>query len=812
MDQQQRTTATSNSVFVDSSQITSITLWAPRQRLSAPGGWTTHKAMHKPQQSDVRIWPRWSVFGLLLLASSGIGVLSGLALVYSVDLPQIDNLDRYRPISGTVLYDDEGRAFGSFALQRRMIAQYEDYPKVLYDAVLSIEDKNFEKHSGFEVWRTLIAALHNLRSGGNVQGASTLTMQLARNLFLSPERSYDRKIREIMLAVQIERHFTKPQIFTLYANQIYLGHGVYGFATAADYYFGKAVKDLTLEEAAILAALPKSPNNYSPIKNPERALRRRNLVIDSMIAAGKISIIQGAAAKKTPLHLQVHNDPDSVAPYFVEEVRQYLEKKYGTDQVHEAGLKVYTTLNLDLQKAANHAVLDGLAAYERRHGWRTHLKRVGTLSANTIPNSLPELSYSIEAGDYTYAEVTLVSSSSATLSFGPYMATLGAGDVAWTNRTLPQLLSAGDLAYIKVIGLGPDSEARVRFEENTGVQAALLAIDSANGEVKAMVGGRDFNQSKFNRATQALRQVGSSFKPYVYTAAIDQGAMPDDAILDAPVTFLTASGPYSPHNYDEKFEGTITLQHALAESRNIPAVKLAEHLGMNTVIGYARRFGIGERIPPYLPVALGAVELTLLDHTSAFSVFPNDGTRAIPHYILKVTDYDGRVLEQNFPDVQEVISQRTARTMTSMLRDVVLHGTGVAATRLKYPVAGKTGTTNDFTDAWFVGFSPSITCGVWMGFDEKKTLGNKETGAAAALPIWMDFMATALPHQGPRADFLPLSGKDLRPLARGANTVSPRRSLENGAGQSSGIEPSSVVGTSSHAANLNRSDIPAPRK
>jgi penicillin-binding protein 1A len=310
-----------------------------------------------------------------------------------------------------------------------------------------------------------------------------------------------------------------------------------------------------------------------------------------------------------------------------------------------------------------------------------------------------------------------------------------ASDVSWTNRTLPQLLSVGDLAYVKIISLGEGTDSRVRFEEDSGVQGALLAIDSASGEVKAMVGGRNFNKSKFNRATQALRQVGSSFKPYVYTAAIDQGATPEDAILDEPVTFRTDSGHYSPHNYDNKFEGTITLLHALSESRNIPAVKLADRLGMQTIIRYARRFGIHERIPPYLPVALGAAELTLLDHTSAFSTFPNDGVRALPHYIVKVTDYDGRVLEQNFPIVQEVIGERTARIMTSMLRDVVLHGTGAAAARLKHAVAGKTGTTNDFTDAWFIGFSPSITCGVWMGFDEKKTLGNKETGAVAALPI-----------------------------------------------------------------------------
>jgi len=714
----------------------------------------------KPQRSGKRVW---RVFGVLLVISVTMGALAGLALVYSLDLPQIQDLGHYRPISNTVLYDDHGRAFGSFALQRRIIAEYEDYPKVLYDAVLSIEDRNFERHSGFEVWRMLVAAGHDLRSRGNVQGASTLTMQLARNLFLSPDRTFERKLREMMLAVQIERHFTKPQIFTLYANQIYLGHGVYGFATGAEYYFSKAVKDLTLEEAAMLAALPKAPNNYSPIRSPDRALRRRNLVIDSMISAGKIGMTEGVAAKKKPLRLQVHDDPNSLAPYFVEEIRQYLEKKYGTEQVHESGLRVYTTINIDLQKAATNAVLDGLADYERRHGWRAHLQNKSTASADG--HSIPESHEPIESGTYVRAEVLSVSSVSALLRVGPFLANIGANDVSWTRRALPQLLAVGDLAYVKVLAVGLDGRVRVRLEQDSEVQGALLAIDSSSGEVKAMVGGRDFSRSKFNRATQALRQVGSSFKPYVYTAAIDQGATPEDLVLDAPATFMTSSGPYIPRNYDEKFEGAITLRQALAQSRNIPAVKLAKTLGIKTVIGYTRRFGISERIPPYLPVALGAVELTLLEHTSAFSTFPNDGVRAVPHYIVKITDYDGRVLEQNYPIVQDVISMRTARTMTSMLRDVVLHGTGVAATRLKYPVAGKTGTTNDFTDAWFIGFSPSMTCGVWVGFDERKTLGNKETGALAALPIWMNFMAAALSREGPRRDFLSIPKEDNRLLA-----------------------------------------------
>ena len=727
--------------------------------------------MHRLQHSRERTWSRWTVVGFLLLGSATLGALAGLTCVYSIDLPQIHDLSRYRPISNTVLYDDEGRAFGSFALQRRIIAQYEDYPTLLYDAVLSIEDKNFETHSGVEPWRLLVAACHNLRFRRHVQGASTLTMQLARNLFLSPERTYSRKFREIMLAIQIEHQYTKSQIFTLYANQIYLGQGVYGFATGSEYYFGKPAKDLTLEEAALLAALPKAPNDYSPLRNPERALRRRNLVIDAMVAAGKIPAADGAAAKRVPINLHINDDPNSLAPYFVEEIRQYLEAKYGAEQVHEAGLRVYTTLNMDLQKAANSAVLDGLAAYERRHGWRTDLQNIGTSSSD---HSIPKWGRPIQPGSYVHAEVMYLSSSSALLRFGPYTATIGASDISWTNRSLRQLLAVGDLAYVKVLSLGPDFKARVRLEEESGVQGALLAIDSASGEVKAMVGGRDFNESKFNRATQALRQVGSSFKPYVYTAAIDQGATPEDTILDAPVTFLTASGPYGPHNYDGKFEGAITLRHALAESRNIPAVKLAESVGIKNVIGYARRFGINERIPNYLPVALGAVEMTLLEQTSAFSAFPNDGVRLRPHYIVKVTDYEGRVLEQTYPRAHEVINQRTARVMTSMLRDVVLQGTAVAAARLKYPVAGKTGTTNDFTDAWFIGFSPSVTCGVWVGFDEKKTLGNKESGAKAALPIWMDFMATVLPRQGSRRDFLPIPDEPRQVLPGRAKDLAAR--------------------------------------
>jgi len=615
--------------------------------------------------------------------------------------------------------------------------------------LISIEDKDFYRHWGVNVWRIAGAAYRDIQSGGRVQGASTLTMQLARNLFLSPDRSFHRKIQEALLAVQIERRFTKPQIFTLYANQIYLGHGVYGFEAASQFYFSKPAKRLTLEEAALLAGLPKSPSYYSPITHPDHALKRRNLVINSMLEDGNITAQQAAEARDQPIHLEVAHDPDSLAPYFVEEIRRYLEGKYGSDQVHEGGLKVYTSLAMDLQHAANRALFDGLAAYERRHGWRGHLQNVLGGEVTLANYQHPDWDSDPEVNNYVHALVTAVTPASVTIRFGRYSAMLAPADAAWTRRKLADILHPGDIAYVKIISLS-DNKARVTLEEDSGVQGALVAIDNATGEIKAMVGGRDFNLSKFNRSTQALRQVGSSFKPYVYTAAIDRGATPDDTILDAPVTFPMPSGlPYHPHNYDEKFEGTITLRRALAQSRNIPALRLADSIGIKTVIDYAHRFGITSNIPPYLPVALGAVEVTPLEQTSASSVFPSDGVHITPRYITKVTDYEGRTLEENFPDVKDVVSARTARTMTAMLREVVLHGTAIAASSMKYPLAGKTGTTNNFTDAWFVGFSPSITCGVWIGYDEKKFLGAKETGSRAALPIWMDFMKAALAGKDP---------------------------------------------------------------
>ncbi|HTC55455.1 MAG TPA: PBP1A family penicillin-binding protein [Candidatus Sulfotelmatobacter sp.] len=689
------------------------------------------------------------LFALLVLVSALVGATTGLLLVYTTDLPQVEALEAYRPSSITELYDDHGRVIGSFALQRRVVANYDDFAPVLRDALVSIEDKDFYRHSGINFWRIVGAAYRDIESGGKVQGASTLTMQLARNLFLSPDRSFHRKVQEAMLAVQIERRFTKPQIFALYANQIFLGHGVYGFEAASEFYFSKPARKLTLAEAALLAGLPKGPGVYSPINHPDRAMKRRNLVINAMLEDGKITAAQAEEARSAPVVLHLAHDPNSLAPYFVEEIRRYLENKYGADQVHEGGLKVYTSLDVDLQKAANQAVLDGLATYERRHGWQGHLENVVAEGSAIDKYEHPDWDDEPEVGGYVHALVTSAGVGIATLKFGRYAAALGQADVAWTRGKVQDLLRPGDICYVKILALNGNGSARVSLEQDSGAQGALMAIDNATGGIKAMVGGRDFSESKFDRATQALRQVGSSFKPYVYTTVIDRGGSPNDTILDEPVTFETGSGPYSPHNYDEKFEGIITLRRALAQSRNIPALKLANKVGIKTVIDYAERFGITAKLPPYLPVALGSAEITLIEQTSAYSVFPNDGVRVTPRYITKVTDYEGRVLEEDYPEVKDVISSRTARIMTGMLREVVLHGTGAAAAKMAFPAAGKTGTTNDFTDAWFVGFSPMMTCGVWMGFDEKRSLGAKETGAHAALPIWMNFMNIAMAGKDP---------------------------------------------------------------
>lgn len=678
----------------------------------------------------------------LLLCSIALGAVAGLLFVYESDLPEIRALETYRPNVVTEIYADDGQLVGSFALQRRILMTWEQVPKVLYNAVTAIEDQHFEDHWGVDFPRIAGAAYRNILKHRKAEGASTITMQLAGNLFLDrSDRSFRRKAQEMLLALQIERRYTKPQIFTMYANQVYLAHGNYGFAAAAQFYFGKPVTDLNLQQAALLAGMIRGPI-YSPLADPARALARRNLVLYRMMEEGKITPAEEEAAKKTPLGLHLQYPRNDLAPYFFEDIRKYLESTYGTEAVHERGLRVYTTLNIQMQKAANQSIRDGLHTYDRRHGWRDKLP-------NVLKDNLGKLDtyedddwrHAIEKGSYVTGLVMAVDDKSATIKIGPYRAILLPSELAWTGHKKPsEILAVGDLAQFSIQELR-ETTARVQLEQQPAPQAAMIAIDNASGEIKAMVGGYSFEDSKFNRATQAFRQVGSSFKPYVYSAAVERGASPFDTIVDAPFSVTSGGQLYSPHNYDEKFEGTITLRRALAGSRNVPAVKLAEKVGISSVVEMARRFGITSPLPPYLPLALGAADMRLIEHVSAFTVFPNDGIRIDPHMIRRVTSYDGALLEEAHPAVHDVLAPEVSRTMTAMLEEVVQFGTAIKAKTMGRPAGGKTGTTQDFTDAWFIGFTPQITAGVWIGFDDKQiSLGKRETGAQAALPIWMEFI------------------------------------------------------------------------
>ena len=702
------------------------------------------------------------VFLTLFLLSAGVGALAGLVFVYSSSLPQIQQLEDYRPDVMTDLYSDDGTVIGNFALERRVIVAYNEIPPLMKDAVISVEDRHFESHWGVDVLRIVRAAATDLMERRKAQGASTLTQQLSRKLFLTPEKSFRRKIQEALMAIQIERHFTKPQIFAMYINQMDLGHGNFGFEAAAQFYFGKHLGQLTLPEAALLAGIPKSPTAYSPILHPEAAHRRRNQVLLAMLENGKISQDQYRQAVNEPLGLNIQKWNYTVAPYFVEEVRQFLEKKYGMEAVHERGLRVYTTLNVAMQRDAQQAFQQGLRDDDKRRGWRgpekNILKEPVTLadgkSATLETYTDSDWKSAPAAGDLVRGLVTEVSNDHATVRFGGLTARVMPPDFAWTKKIqAADLFAVGDVDLFQVKDI-KGSKLHVTLDQNPNVQGAMLVIDNATGAIKAMIGGYDWNDSKYNRAVQAERQVGSSFKVYVYSQVLSQGISPFDTVPDVPVTYHTSSGAWSPHNYDEKYEGTITLLHALAESRNIPAVRLLSKVGVDSVVRLCRKFGITSRLVPNLPLALGASDLTLLEHTSAFTTFPNDGVHITPRMVYRVTNYDGRVIDDFQPEVTDVLPAPVARLMVSMLREVFNTGTATRAKPMaqKYPMAGKTGTTNEFTDAWFLGFTPSITCGVYVGFDNHQSLGDKEEGSHVALPIWMQFMSEFLKNR-PAEDF-----------------------------------------------------------
>jgi penicillin-binding protein 1A len=699
----------------------------------------------------VRVARNAGIVALFIIAAM-LGILSGVMFAFAGDLPAVSALDNYNPSTITRIYAANHQLIGEFATQRRVIVGYDDINPVLRQAIIATEDADFERHVGINFLRIFSAVVTDVLERRRAQGASTLTQQVARNLDqfgLTKEKLLERKIREWILAIQIEKRYTKKEIFTIYCNQMYLGHGAYGVEAASKLYFNKTNKQLYLEEAALIAGIFQTPERQSPFVDMKRATNRRNTVLQRMADERYITQQQADEAKQKPIVTRGQpNQPPGIAPYFVEEVRKHLEKQYGAKTLYENGLSVTTTLDPQLQELANKSLEHGLRAYDKRHGWRRATRNVVD-EKHTIEGFKDERwNRAIAVGDIVPAVVVSApKTGAAQLRVGSYRVALDRPGYAWTRKTsAADLFKPGDLVDVAITKLDQaGGSLTVSLEQTPLVEGAMLAIDNKTGQIKAMIGGWSFNRSKFNRAIQAFRQLGSTFKPIVYTAAIDRGFTPTSIINDVPVTYTAGNGQlYSPHNYDHKFLGPVTLRYALEESRNIPAIKMMDTLGPKNVIDYAKRFGFEEDFPPYLPIALGAGDATLIDITSAYTTFPNQGVRMKPFFVLNVKDRDGNLLEENRAEPTDVIRADTAYVMTNILRGVLSpRGTGVRATQLasEWPLAGKTGTVDDNTDAWFVGFDPDITVGVWLGFDDKrKSLGTAEQGSFSALPIWMEFM------------------------------------------------------------------------
>jgi penicillin-binding protein 1A len=696
---------------------------------------------------------------VLFVLAAFLGTVSGVLFAFAGDLPQISALDDYAPSTITRVYGSKGEVVGEFSTQRRVVVPYEAISPKLRQAIFAAEDAGFEQHFGLSVphimWAATRAAWGRVRYAvtgrySRPKGASTITQQLARGLFPDAvgfqigDTSPERKIKEWIVAIQIEKRYTKNEIFTFYANQMYLGEGAYGVEAASRTYFGKPAKDLNLDEAATIAGIFQTWHN-APTANMERAKRRQTFVLQQMAEKGFISQKEATDAIARPIVLKLSATAvNSVAPYFLEEVRKELEARYGAKALYQNGLTVQTALDLKLQDAANRALDEGIRRVDHIHGFRKPRRNVVDEKHTVEGFKHPRWDRPFGVNDIIPAVVSNIDAAGIHLRAGSYAVLIDKKGFAWImqRKTSPsQLVRKGDLVEAKLLTLDQVARtATASIEQPPNVEGAAIAIDNRTGQIKLMVGGYSFERSKFNRATQAMRQVGSAFKPFVYTTAIDRGYTPTTMLQDSPVTYPggPGQGPYSPQNYEKDFWGPVTMRRALEHSRNVPAIKLMDALGPKQVIAYARRFGLTAPLPPYLPIALGAGDETLMEMTSAYSVFPNQGVRMVPYSVMKVTDREGNLLEDNRPEPQDAIRADTAYVMTSIMRGVVEHGTAVKAMALNWPVAGKTGTTDDFSDAWFIGFDPDITLGVWVGYDQKKPLGQGMSGAEAALPIWVN--------------------------------------------------------------------------
>ncbi|MDN5942318.1 MAG: PBP1A family penicillin-binding protein [Nitrospira sp.] len=707
-----------------------------------------------------RSWRWWQI---LLLGLGGMILLGGLAAGgllwhFSKDLPALDQLGTYQPSLVSQVYSVDQKLIGQFFIERRILTTVANIPERLRRAVIAVEDVRFFEHPGLDYIGMLRAAWTNVRRGSKVEGASTITQQLARSLFLSSERTFDRKVRELILAYQMELVLTKEQILELYLNQIYFGQGAYGVATAAQTYFGKDLSALTVGESAFLAGLPKSPNHYSPFKAYDRAKKRQEHVLARMEEAKFLTATEREQAAAEILNFR-RPVVEQAAPYFVEYIRQLLVAKYGEETVYKGGLKVYTTVNMEMQKAAEAAFAAGLRELDKRQGWRGPLRTVDIAApAPSPPPAGTDLI--LKMGDYREGFVTRVAKDHFLVQVGTMLTKLAFDDMAWAkrrltgpdlakdvvvNQNLKHVLKPGDVIEVMVKKLDRDM-VHVQLEQTPLIEGGLIAMEPGKGAIRAMVGGYDFGRSEYNRAVQAHRQPGSAFKPIIYATAMNQGMSPASVILDAPVVYEQEQDEktWKPENYGRKIHGMVSLRDALAHSHNLATVRLLDKVGVKSVIEFAKTVGITSPLAADLSLGLGSSSVGLMELTSVYSVFLNQGNRAEPYAILSVKDNAGQVLEQTEPQAIPVISKETAYLITNMMEDVVQKGTAQAAKGIGRPVAGKTGTTDEFINAWFIGGAPNLVMGIYVGFDDRRSLGETESGAHAALPIWINFMQVAL--------------------------------------------------------------------
>jgi penicillin-binding protein 1A len=714
---------------------------------------------------------------LFMVGAAGAGFMYWK---YSRDLPDYSQLANHEPSVMTRVHAGDGSLLAEYARERRLFIPIQAVPKLIVAAFISAEDKNFYKHPGVDMEGIMRAALYYVKrdKGRRPQGASTITQQVAKNFLLSNEQTFDRKIKEMLVALRIESTYTKDKILELYLNEIYLGLGNYGVAAASLNYYGKSVHELTIAEAAYLAALPKAPNNYHPFRFPQAAIDRRNYVIDRMVENGYVSKEDGEKAKKEPLTVNPRTlSPNSYAAgFFAEEVRRELADRYGEKKLYEGGLSVRTTLDPKMQLMARKTLADGLVRYDEAHGWRGAIQRL-ELNGKDWGVALADVPVLGDVAPWQLAVVLDVQGEVARVGLQP--AREGSGEVSrerqtgtvladgirWTRaKSMRQVLNPGDVVYVEPMDGKP---GQFRLRQLPEISGALVAMDPYSGRMLAMVGGFSFDQSKFNRATQALRQPGSSFKPFVYATALDNGYTPSSVVMDAPIEIDQGPGQevWRPENYDGKSGGPHTLRYGIEHSKNLMTVRLAQDVGMPLIAEYAKRFGIYDDMLPVLAMSLGAGETTVMRMTTGYSMFVNGGKRVKATLIDRIQDRWGQTIykhderecvgcdadkfaNQNEPRLidkrEQVLDPLTAYQITSMLEGVVQRGTGQVIKEVGKPLAGKTGTTNDAKDVWFVGFSPDLAVGVYMGYDKPRSLGNSATAGQYAAPIFRDFMKLAL--------------------------------------------------------------------